>query len=154
MTNLQGNVQQLEGRINSQILGVKGLKVKFYISCCSKYCHCSLKKGNTTFPWISIWALIWNFSLKEGVLIRRRVLNQGGSLLSLLSSRTKIKRRDNTLKGTLKVHGDISNWNRKETIVMYWLNIKRCVSQVNLFLSSTFPSPPQQLIQGLLSLLI
>ena len=60
------------------------------------------------------------FQLKGGgALIRRRVLNQGGSLLSLLSSRTKIKRRDNTLKGTLKVHGDISNWNRKETIVMY-----------------------------------
>ena len=26
MTNLQGNVQQLEGRINNQILGVKGLR--------------------------------------------------------------------------------------------------------------------------------
>ena len=27
MTNLQGNVQQLEGRINNQILGVKGLNL-------------------------------------------------------------------------------------------------------------------------------
>ena len=27
ITNLQGNVQQLEGRINNQILGVKGLMV-------------------------------------------------------------------------------------------------------------------------------
>ena len=26
MTYLQGNVQQLEGRINNQILGVKGLR--------------------------------------------------------------------------------------------------------------------------------
>ena len=28
VTNLQGNVQQLEGRINNQILGVKGLEGK------------------------------------------------------------------------------------------------------------------------------
>ena len=31
MTNLQGNVQQLQGRINNQILGVKGLRLFFEI---------------------------------------------------------------------------------------------------------------------------
>ena len=29
MTSLQGNVQQLEGRINIKILGVKGLRIAF-----------------------------------------------------------------------------------------------------------------------------
>ena len=31
MTNLQGNVQQLQGRINNQILGVKGLRLFYEI---------------------------------------------------------------------------------------------------------------------------
>ena len=40
-TNLQGNVQQLEGRINNQILGVDGLKEQFLVltCCCALYVH-------------------------------------------------------------------------------------------------------------------
>ena len=37
MTNLQGNVQQLQGRINNQILGVKGLRLFFEIKNLSKH---------------------------------------------------------------------------------------------------------------------
>ena len=35
MTYVQGNVQQLEARINNQILGVKGLKYTLILICMS-----------------------------------------------------------------------------------------------------------------------